>query len=190
MAIQLEFTYSIKDSTVNTTHNVPETAEVGGGSCGNTTQRIDINSTDCAFSLTFAKDGNNFQLTNMSFIIYSTSLPGYNGSDLLLEFNNKTFNTPLEHSYYCTRTQTLIGYETPSMVTPAVPAKIIVSHVQLEAFHANGKASFSTAKDCDAPETPDIIPIAVGIALAALIVVVLIAYLVARRRQQTGYMSM
>lgn len=46
------------------------------------------------------------------------------------------------------------------------------------------------AEDCEF-DTPDIVPIAVGIALAALVVVVLVAYLVGRRRSQTrGYLSM
>lgn len=70
-------------------------------------------------------------------------------------------------------------------------ALVKISHVQLEAFHQHNDASFSTAKDCDAIDTPDIVPIAVGCALAALVVVVLIAYLVGRRRNQNrGYLSM
>lgn len=72
-----------------------------------------------------------------------------------------------------------------------VPAQILLSHVQLEAFHTKPTHEFSAAKDCESSETPDIVPIAVGIALAALVVVVLIAYLVARRRSQArGYTSM
>lgn len=49
---------------------------------------------------------------------------------------------------------------------------------------------FVLAKDCSF-DTPDIVPITVGCALAALVVVVLIAYLVGRRRSQSrGYLSM
>jgi len=49
---------------------------------------------------------------------------------------------------------------------------------------------FSAAKDCDGKYTPDIVPIAVGIALSALILIVFISYLVARRRSTVrGYMS-
>lgn len=109
---------------------------------------------------------------------------------MLIEYSNKTFVTPLDHSYYCTRQQSLAAIEKPTVEQPGIPAKIILSHVQLEAFHTKPSDSFSTARDCDAPITPDIVPIAVGIALAALVVVVLIAYLVARRRsQQQGYLS-
>lgn len=102
--------------------------------------------------------------------------------------NNATqFSTPYQHSYHCNRAQTLNLTTAASNQT----AYVTVSHVQLEAFHQKNDAAFSTVKDCDANDTPDIVPIAVGCALAALVVVVLIAYLVGRRRAQTrGYLSM
>lgn len=108
---------------------------------------------------------------------------------LNLEHIAPLFSTPTQHSYHCNREQTLnltsIGGSNQTV------AYLSVSHVQLEAFHAHNDSSFSTAKDCDAIDTPDIVPIAVGCALAALVVVVLIAYLVGRRRRQTrGYVSM
>lgn len=50
---------------------------------------------------------------------------------------------------------------------------------------------FVTAQECEESETPGIVPIAVGCSLAALIILVLIAYLVGRRRSQArGYLSM
>jgi lysosomal-associated membrane protein 1/2 len=51
---------------------------------------------------------------------------------------------------------------------------------------------FFSAVDCAADKviTSDIVPIAVGCALAALVVVVLVAYLIGRRRaRQRGYQS-
>lgn len=70
-------------------------------------------------------------------------------------------------------------------------SQLIISKVMLEAFHTKQDAIFSNAKDCDAIDTQDIVPIAVGCALVALIVIVLIAYLVGRRRSQArGYLSM
>lgn len=48
-----------------------------------------------------------------------------------------------------------------------------------------------TAKDCEPYETPDIVPIAVGCALMVLIIIVLVGYLIGRRRNQArGYLSM
>lgn len=107
----------------------------------------------------------------------------YHGSD-------SDFNTPLDMSYHCTRVQTL--NLTKNMATNGVAiGYAYVSKVQFEAFHHTKGDSFSTAKDCDAIDTPDIVPIAVGCALAALVIVVLIAYLVGRRRAQArGYLSM
>jgi lysosomal-associated membrane protein 1/2 len=50
---------------------------------------------------------------------------------------------------------------------------------------------FGYATECDADFTnSDIVPIAVGCALAALVVIVLIAYLIGRKRsRQKGYQS-
>lgn len=49
---------------------------------------------------------------------------------------------------------------------------------------------FCLVKDCKL-DTPDIVPIAVGCALAALVIIVLIAYLIGRKRSQArGYLSM
>ncbi|GIX75526.1 hypothetical protein CEXT_330101 [Caerostris extrusa] len=51
--------------------------------------------------------------------------------------------------------------------------------------------TLGTAEECEADnKVNDIVPIAVGIALLALVVVVLIAYFVGRRRsRQKGYQS-
>jgi len=49
----------------------------------------------------------------------------------------------------------------------------------------------SLAEDCEKSSSSDIVPIAVGCALVGLVAIVLIAYLVGRRRSQTrGYLSM
>ena len=53
----------------------------------------------------------------------------------------------------------------------------------------NSISLFQTPIDCDY-QPNDIVPIAVGVALAALVVAVLIAYMVGRRRNRhAGYQS-
>lgn len=102
---------------------------------------------------------------------------------------NNEFTTPLAMSYHCSKLQ-LLGF-TNSKDSAVVVANATISHVQLEAFHKQNNDQFATARDCEAIDTPDIVPIAVGCALAGLVVVVLIAYLVGRRRAQArGYLSM
>lgn len=99
-----------------------------------------------------------------------------------LSYNNESFDIPANFSYHCNREQQLNATDGSSL--------FFVSKVQFEAFRKNTDQKFSAAKDCDSNITPDIVPIAVGISLIALIVVVLIAYMVGRRRQQArGYLN-
>lgn len=95
--------------------------------------------------------------------------------------NKNEYNKPNGYSYHCNREQTLNATNGET---------ISVSKVQYEAFKTDNTQKFSNAKDCDSNVSPDIVPIAVGISLIALIVVVLIAYIVGRRRQQArGYLN-
>jgi lysosomal-associated membrane protein 1/2 len=53
------------------------------------------------------------------------------------------------------------------------------------------RAGGVAARECGGGDVPDAVPIAVGCALGGLVVVVLVAYLVARRRSAArGYLSM
>jgi len=69
---------------------------------------------------------------------------------------------------------------------------IKIANLQVEAFqdHPNTRPTFSAPSVCPADDVTDIVPIAVGASLAALVVVVLIAYLIGRRRSRSrGYQS-
>lgn len=95
---------------------------------------------------------------------------------------NESYDIPSNFSYHCNREQRLNGTNENGF--------FLISKVQFEAFKHDNNQKFSAAKDCDSSITPDIVPIAVGISLIALIVVVLIAYIVGRRRQQArGYLN-
>jgi lysosomal-associated membrane protein 1/2 len=97
-----------------------------------------------------------------------------------VSYENDSYQIPANFSYHCNREQQL----------NATNGNLIVSKVQFEAFKKDNTEKFSAAKDCDSNITPDIVPIAVGISLIALILVVLIAYIVGRRRQQArGYLN-
>lgn len=95
---------------------------------------------------------------------------------------SESFDVPSNFSYHCTHVQKLNGTDEQSF--------FLISKVQFEAFRHDNTHKFSVAKDCDSTIPADIVPIAVGISLIALIVVVLIAYIVGRRRQQArGYLN-
>lgn len=110
------------------------------------------------------------------------SLIAANQTLTTLSYSNESFDIPANFSYHCNREQQLNATDGSSL--------FFLSKVQFEAFKKGNDQKFSAAKDCDSDITPDIVPIAVGISLIALIVVVLIAYMVGRRRQQArGYLN-
>lgn len=109
------------------------------------------------------------------------------GQTIVARLSNVAFHpTNLNNTYTCRSEEEVHLNETS---TPVVAR---LRNVQLEAFRHKTDDSFSTASYCsaDGPLTSDIVPIAVGCALAALVVIVLIAYLIGRRRaRQRGYQS-
>lgn len=100
------------------------------------------------------------------------------------EVNSTFFETPSNFSFHCTQKQTLNS-------TNMEGSTISLSKVQFEAFKLDKKNTFSLAKDCESNHfKPEIVPIAVGLSLIALIIIVLVAYIVGRRRQQArGYLN-
>jgi len=119
-----------------------------------------------------------------------------------LLFVNTTKGSPSDHEYNGTSsTSSLIAHDgksykcsTSKSLTLSGDVTVSWKDVQVEAYmdrRASKKEGFSDVEDCpEDTQTSDIVPIAVGCALAGLVVVVLIAYLVGRRRsRQKGYQS-
>jgi len=108
------------------------------------------------------------------------------------------FHTPKEYSYQCAdvgKISLLSSMQwnyTKMAPEPVDNTTVKALHVQFDAFRniVDGiKGKFRDPIDCDY-QPNDIVPIAVGVALAALVVAVLIAYMVGRRRNRhAGYQS-
>lgn len=105
--------------------------------------------------------------------------------------------TPLDRSYLCANIDTVslhtsLNYDIPNTVPTVLNNTLLTAkHVQFDAFRPadHAPSGFRTPMDCDY-QPNDIIPIAVGVSLAGLVVAILIAYMVGRRRQrQRGYQS-
>lgn len=65
-----------------------------------------------------------------------------------------------------------------------------IASSQVEAFRNTTNHNFSPSEECSLDGVTDIVPIAVGATLAGLVVIVLIAYLIGRRRSRArGYQS-
>ncbi|XP_058451637.1 lysosome-associated membrane glycoprotein 1-like [Malaya genurostris] len=199
MALQLNVTYL--NTTGNATHalyNVPKDARVVNGSCDSESQYILLawnpislasSTLNVSFSLNVTE--HEFTLSRLTFnlVIFGSSFPNAKDNQTITLVNEQPmFKTPMDMSYHCNRAQKL----NLTSVDPAgLNSTVTVSKLQVEAFHNKANAKFSIAKDCDAMDTPDIVPIAVGISLILLIVIVLIAYLAGRRSTRSrGYVSM
>jgi len=196
LAVQLNLTYqTVDDKPSNILYNVPvNDTKVVDGSCEKDIQSITVQwGKSSKMMLTFKVNDttSQFMLSEIDLSINATAAFSDAKADQIigLYHKNDEFATPLAMSYHCNKYQPLAF--TNSKESTVTVANATISHVQLEAFHKQKSDQFSTARDCEAIDTPDIVPIAVGCALAGLVVVVLIAYLVGRRRAQArGYLSM
>jgi lysosomal-associated membrane protein 1/2 len=147
-------------------------------SSSNVTQTLVLSETDhYTLEMVFEKDSDKFSVRN---ITLSYVLPdgekGFVSND-----SDKLFNVKVGNSYLC-RSDIKVHLGNVTME---------ISEIHVQAFGAKDNENFGSAEECEADEkVSDVVPIAVGVALAALIIIVLIAYLVGRRRsRQRGYQS-
>lgn len=204
------------DKSAQGLYNIPKNAIVEDVGCDyNSSQLLQVNwgpsSAQHSMTLQFERTNGTINMTMIMFNLplLSTEFPNakgkwvpiYDDETVINKFSfsleNQTinlvhrgfdFSAPIKMSYHCTRPQVFNLTET--IVDKQVTGTVKVHDVQVEAFRKSGSTAFSTARDCDSTETPDVVPIAVGFALAALIAIVLISYLCARRRSTSrGYMS-
>lgn len=199
MAAQLNVTYLTQDEKNATVlYNIPQKATVNDSNCADVTQTIQINwgSPEAVNSmlLQFDLKEKTSELTMLRFIIaiVGDAFPNaLENQTLSLIHRGKDFAAPLQMSYHCTRSQNFNLTETLVESVSQSHNSVTVHDVQVEAFRKpNSASNFSAVHDCDGADTPDIVPIAVGIALVAMIMIILTSYLCARRRSNLrGYMS-
>ncbi|ROL41988.1 Lysosome-associated membrane glycoprotein 1 [Anabarilius grahami] len=84
----------------------------------------------------------------------------------------------LGHSYMCQKEKTLSVSQDFSLNT---------FQLQVQPFGVNG--DFGAAEECELDEDDMLIPIIVGAALAVLVLIVILAYLIGRNRSHAGYQT-
>lgn len=196
MAVQFNVTYINTDNkTVHELVNLPSDNSTNAtGVCADKEQVINIkwrptgNDSDNSIVLHFVKnDTKSYSLHHIEVYITPKQLPNINTNGTVMMIHNASeYKTSLSNSYRCMRAQEL------KLATNTTNATAIakVSDLQFQAFRVDKTPTFGYAEDCTF-ETQDVVPIAVGCALIALVVIVLVAYLVGRRRSQArGYVSM
>ncbi|XP_031833321.1 lysosome-associated membrane glycoprotein 1 [Nomia melanderi] len=165
------------------------------GNCGKLEQVITLmwsskNENNANMTLHFVKNEstNHYSLHHLEVILPSTDFPNttFNGS-MVLVHEASNYVAELTNSYRCLKEQRV---NLKLNGTKQEPGFVTLSGLQFQAFKTDKSTTFGLAKDC-AFDTPDVVPIAVGCILTGLVTLVLLAYLIGRRRNQArGYLSM
>jgi hypothetical protein len=146
-----------------------------GSSCSNESISLQIKTADDnVLRLKFGRDHSNYYIGEISVSVQH---------DIVAKIANLTqFPTPKNMFYKCTQA---------SEVLLESDVKVIFSDMKYQAFMETDKAEFvGTELECTSDAHSDVVIIAIGCALAVLVVVILIAYLIARRtHRQRGYQS-
>ncbi|XP_023942950.2 uncharacterized protein LOC112049329 [Bicyclus anynana] len=196
-AAQLNVTYAKAPSLMYFVVNVSPNATVVDGNCSDSNQWLTLSwpvnnqTANVSYNnmvLYFHKNETTkqYSLKNLNVSLAPEMFPNSSNTNASVDFwHGEEWTTPLSTSYRCAAPVQL------NLTSDAAAAVLTISQLQEEAFRAAADQSFSVARECSGADVPDAVPIAVGCALGALVVVVLVAYLVARRRSAAqGYLSM
>ncbi|XP_071298499.1 lysosome-associated membrane glycoprotein 2 isoform X1 [Agelaius tricolor] len=164
--------------------NINPKTTVADGACGNTTATLKLNDGNSTLiGFTFAVK--NASASVQKFYLREvnvTLLNRLNGSVISSADNNNLskWDAFLGSSYMCRKEQTL-------QINENVQVHTFNLWIQPFLVEAN---KFATAEECIADSDLNfLIPIAVGVALGFLIILVFISYIIGRRKSRTGYQS-
>uniref|UniRef100_A0A183AXT4 Lysosome-associated membrane glycoprotein 2 n=1 Tax=Echinostoma caproni TaxID=27848 RepID=A0A183AXT4_9TREM len=139
-------------------------------------------------------DGGHFSLDTVSF--------NYTVTDSLFPETNETvtrftiiqqpqFSAPIGSFFQCMSKQTWKLSDVPDLPTNGSQPDVFVStsNLKAEAFRASADQNFVGQKsECSADFVPNkVVPIVIGVALAVMIVIALVTFIVGSRRRQSGY---
>lgn len=176
LRIEMALRVSIHDVEASYIYNFPVNASTEGSNCNASanTEILMLSAKDPDQKLTFVffKEDKKNYVQNLT-LSYSAQ-----GGEKTVGASGHYFSAAEGNSYLC-HSDVTVKMENVTLT---------FSSLHVQAFGAN---SFGRAEECDADDkVGDIVPIAVGCALGALVIIVLIAYLVGRRRShQKGYQS-
>jgi len=202
MGIRLSFDYTDKDNkNVSVNYDVPAQANETtlSGSCGSGDEASEnmqiafFENDTWSLSLTFKYEATKKEWSvsdiGLEFVFSEARFPNVTSSTkYTVTLTNQTlFQTPNGSSYQCVSKESLNDFNKPD---DAPSVTITTTELRVEAFRIVRDGTFSISVPCPADtEVSNIVPIAVGAALAALIVIVLIAYLIGRKKNRQGYES-
>lgn len=182
VGLQMNVTYITKDGKNGTyVFNIDSKGVAVDGNCTNTTASLFLSSG--SVHLTF-----NFTLNNSLDVFYldgvslNTDLPADANDTRSFHAENSSLNymqTNAHKSFKCNSKQ-------PLQITSNFTVNTY--NLQVQAFNIDG-TKFATPVECSLDENGMLVPIVVGAALAGLVLIVLIAYLIGRKRSHAGYQT-
>ncbi|XP_044060848.1 lysosome-associated membrane glycoprotein 2 isoform X1 [Siniperca chuatsi] len=153
----------------------PNTTTVSG-SCGVNSSELVLVSNSMTIMFTFTNDTKKFRL-------HALNITGKTSSGVVFSEANTNLSlweAAISSSYMCNKEQ---NYTITSLLT------LYTFDLQVQPFGVK-KGVFSTAEECQTDAESFLVPIAVGVALLVLILIVLLAYFIGRKRNMaTGYES-
>ncbi|XP_031158724.1 lysosome-associated membrane glycoprotein 2 isoform X2 [Sander lucioperca] len=146
------------------------------GSCGVNSSELILTSNTMTIMLTFTNDTKKFRL-------HALNITGKTSFGVLFSEANTNLSlweAAVGTSYMCNKEQNY---------TITSPLTLYTFNLQVQPFGVKNGV-FSTAEECFLDsDLSFLVPIAVGVALSFLIILVLISYLIGRRKSRTGYQS-
>ncbi|NXL83450.1 LAMP1 protein, partial [Alectura lathami] len=181
MGLQLNITYQKKDEKMglDLLNFIPHNT-TSSGKCDNASAFLNLafEKTRIIFHFVLNASNEKFFLQGVN---VSTTLPS-EAKELKFEASNNSMSelrATVGNSYKCSAEENL-------QVTDQ--ALINVFNVQVQVFKVDGD-KFGAVEECLLDENNMLIPIIVGAALAGLVLIVLIAYLIGRKRSHAGYQT-
>ncbi|KAK2545236.1 lysosome-associated membrane glycoprotein 2 isoform X3 [Columba livia] len=164
--------------------NINPKTTTADGTCGNTTATLrlnDGNSTSIAFTFVVKNTSANvpkFYLKEVNVTLFNH----LNGSVISNADNNNfsKWDTFLGSSYMCRKEQTLEINEN---------LQIHTFNLWIQPFLVK-ENKFSTAQECSLDDDSILVPIVVGASLACLIAIIVVAYIIGRRKSYAGYQTL
>ncbi|NXT66362.1 LAMP1 protein, partial [Chaetops frenatus] len=179
MGLQLNITFPKKDEKMglDLLNFVPRNT-TSSGKCDNTSALLNLTFEKTSVIFQFALNAEKFFLQGVN---VSTTLPS-EAKNPKFEASNSNMSdlrASVGNSYKCSSEENLqVGDQ----------ALVNVFNVQIQVFKIDGD-KFGPVEECQLDENNMLIPIIVGAALAGLVLIVLIAYLIGRKRSHAGYQT-
>ncbi|XP_069613984.1 lysosome-associated membrane glycoprotein 1 [Ranitomeya imitator] len=180
MGLRLNITYIKKDNKATFYEfNIDPKKVIPSGNCSNDSATLILSSVQANISFNFVLNATEGKFY-LGHVHVNTTVADAKESNFSIDSGNVSFlKTTAHKSYKCNEKQTL-------QITSNL--SIYTYNLQVQPFDVEGD-KFGPAVECAEDQNGMLVPIIVGAALAGLVLIVLIAYLIGRKRSHAGYQT-